>query len=310
MGGDGAIHVRRGDVLSKYAAAISGTPLALSQFARLNTAGCLVPIANVNRIYAGETIYHAPTYLATHAGCRQGGTSSDREADEYSEEDVRAIMSFLRGDFDVRDGELLEVLDKIQLNLKDFLNVYEFAETAEFIAEGSRLVKIGSVAGGIIEAFEPILAALQVLKADDTDRKIAGLQAIGYATTAWAFGDPPPKYPGQLRRSDAAGFPGTAFLSRQEHAWEETTRAAMHNLQAKLPKTKHYELTWHGRTPELVLRDPTAEPGKMKLYWQALGSFDRSTLVRRIMQAVDERWELKGNEKLGFWSLDPTRYPH
>ncbi len=65
---NGAIHVGPGDWLSKYSAAIhDGDVTQIREFARMGPDGRLRPIRNVDLIYAGETIYHIPTYCA-HTG--------------------------------------------------------------------------------------------------------------------------------------------------------------------------------------------------------------------------------------------------
>jgi hypothetical protein len=62
IGEDGKIVVKAGDWLSKYSAAMYGGDVThVNEFGRLVN-GKMEPIADVNRIYAGETIYHIPTY--------------------------------------------------------------------------------------------------------------------------------------------------------------------------------------------------------------------------------------------------------
>lgn len=69
---DGAVHVHSGDSLSMYSAAIycrAGAAPDFShvgEFARMNTDNALETIRDVNRIKAGETIYHRPTYEKYH----------------------------------------------------------------------------------------------------------------------------------------------------------------------------------------------------------------------------------------------------
>jgi len=62
----GAIRVKRGDTVSGYCARIYGIPVARTkshwgEFFRTDEAsGKLIPLADPNRIFAGETIYHRP----------------------------------------------------------------------------------------------------------------------------------------------------------------------------------------------------------------------------------------------------------
>ena len=63
---DGAIHVKHGDWLSKYSAAMYNDFTHVHEFGRMDKNGQLRPIHNVNLIFAGETVYHIPTYRKTH----------------------------------------------------------------------------------------------------------------------------------------------------------------------------------------------------------------------------------------------------
>jgi hypothetical protein len=59
---DGKITVKAGDWLSKYSAAIyKGDTSKVHEYGRLK-AGKMEPVADVNRIMAGETLYHIPTW--------------------------------------------------------------------------------------------------------------------------------------------------------------------------------------------------------------------------------------------------------
>ncbi len=64
---DGAIKVNRGDWLSKYSAAIhKGDVSRVYDYGR-ERGGQLVPMDDIDRIVAGETIYHVPTHSLFHA---------------------------------------------------------------------------------------------------------------------------------------------------------------------------------------------------------------------------------------------------
>ena len=60
---DGAIKVKKGDWISKYSIAIHGHHRAIDEYARVRD-GRLVALEDPSKIYAGETIYHRPTWLA------------------------------------------------------------------------------------------------------------------------------------------------------------------------------------------------------------------------------------------------------
>ena len=63
---EGAIEVKHGDWLSKYSAAMYNDLTRIDEFGRIDKSGSLQNILNVNHIFAGETIFHIPTYLNVH----------------------------------------------------------------------------------------------------------------------------------------------------------------------------------------------------------------------------------------------------
>src|SRR5262249_34189851 len=63
---DGAIRVKQGDWLSKYSKAMYNDFKHVREFARMDASGRLRPIRNLNLIFAGETVYHMPTYRKFH----------------------------------------------------------------------------------------------------------------------------------------------------------------------------------------------------------------------------------------------------
>ena len=65
VGNDGIVQVRPGDWLSKYSAAIYNDFTTIRVFARRDKSGSPTPIRDVNLIYAGETLYHLPTYYGS-----------------------------------------------------------------------------------------------------------------------------------------------------------------------------------------------------------------------------------------------------
>src|SRR5215813_14337052 len=63
---EGAIKVKHGDWLSKYSSAMYNDFTRVHEFARMDKSGKLKKIHAVNHIFAGETIYHIPTYSYAH----------------------------------------------------------------------------------------------------------------------------------------------------------------------------------------------------------------------------------------------------
>jgi hypothetical protein len=97
-----------------------------------------------------------------------------------------------------------------------------------------------------------------------------------------------PGFPAQLRRNYMA-FPGISGVQRVEPAWEEACDATVRNLEAKV-------------------RAKNRGKDSYQMFWRALSSFDRKTLVRSLMAVRAE--ELGGVEKDSFLAMDPSQYPN
>jgi hypothetical protein len=282
MGMDGAIKVRHGDWLSKYSAAIYNDFKHIHEFARMDRSGKLSPIRNVNLIIAGETIYHMPTYKKMHP---MRMDALELTASPLSEPQKKeAVVQMLKGDFGLQ-GERLHVLEEAAHLVHYGETGVELAEIAGLIAEGAVFV---TVVQGVSAALTSIMVGIAILNANETDTKLAGMQAIGYALTAWAFGDPIPGYPASLRANFSA-FPGKQAIPRVEAAWKEAAAATVRNLEAEAAKKRVQKRSY-------------------QIYWQALGGGDRKKLVRLLMEARAE--ELRGVEQMSFWGLDPDKYPN
>jgi hypothetical protein len=294
---EGAIKVKHGDWLSKYSAAMYNDFTHIHEFARMDKAGDLKKIQAVNHIFAGETIYHLPTYNKLHH--RMVMDDINITASPYTEEQEKQIIrDTLADDYDL-EGERLEVLVKIAHVYhpsETSLEIAEIvAESAKWISEETALgatVAFGMTALGLLgAALEGVAIGIEILNANDTDKRLAGMQAICYALPAWAFGDPIPGFPAQLRRNFMAAMgPGTYGIQRVEPAWRSAAEATVRNLEAKVQAK--------GRSKE-----------SYQAFWQALGDFDRKTLVRSLMEG---RAEEIGDDiqQMSFMGMDPDLYPN
>jgi hypothetical protein len=291
---DGAIEVKHGDWLSKYSSAMYNDFKHIHEFARIDESGKLKKILLVNHIFAGEIVYHLPTYKEAHP-LRLGEV--EITASPYSEEQEDQIMiDTLKEDYDLK-GERLKWLEEV-------------AHWAHVVATGAEVGEIvGEAAGWIVEetavaasigtvvttlsliatALMPIGIGIVILNANDTDKRIAGMQAVNYAITAWAFGDPIPGVPASLRRNVRAGTgPGNSGIQRVESAWQEASDAAVRNLEQKVRQ--------QGRSKE-----------SYQLFWKAVGKGERKELARRLMEARAE--EIRNDvERMSFLGLDPDNY--
>ena len=293
---EGAIEVTHGDWLSKYSSAMYNDFIHIHEFARMDQSGKLKRIEGryaLNHIYAGETLYHIPSYKQAHP---MKMDEIDVQASPLSdEEEEQIIKATLKDEYDLK-GEQLEWLvdiDHYYHGVHTGLEIGELiADSAGWIAEETALagtVATGMLALGLIAgALTSIGIGIEILNANDTDRKLAGMQAIGYAITAWAFDRSIPGFPAQLRQHFMA-FPGITGIQRVEPAWDDACDAVVRNLEAKV-KAK-------GRSKE-----------SYQVFWRAIGKFDEKTLVRMLMDARAE--ELRGVEKDSFLALDPLQYPN
>jgi hypothetical protein len=282
---DGAIQVKHGDWLSKYSAALYNDFTHIHEFGRKDRSGKIRPIHNVNRIFTGEIIYHIPTYKTAHPMRMDAiAITASPLSDEQKR---RVIVETLEADYHLK-GDQLEVLEEAAHITHGVDSAVEIGEIAGLIAEEGALAagaSILAVASGFLTAIGFMIA---ILNASETDMKLAGMQAIGYALTAWAFGDPIPAFPSSLKTNFAV-FPGRQALPRVEQAWAEASQATVNHLEAQVVKKGVKKRSY-------------------QIFWQALGSGDQKKLVRLLMDARAE--ELRGPQRQSFLALDPDGYPN
>jgi hypothetical protein len=161
----------------------------------------------------------------------------------------------------------------------------EIAEIAGLIAEGATVVTVAQLAAAVLT---PITIGLAILNANETDKRIAGMQAIGYALAAWAFGQEIPQFPAQLR-TNFSHFPGKQALPPVEAAWRETASKTVANIELEAKKKNRSVKSYQA-------------------FWRGLGEGDPKQVVRLVRDARAE--ELYGPEKVSFLALDPARYPN
>ena len=294
---DGAIEVKHGDWLSKYSSAMYNDFKHIHEFARVDKKGNLKKIHAVNHIFAGETIYHLPTYNELHP---MRMDAIDITASPLSDEqEEKIIRDTLKDDYGLQ-GERLEWLVEIAHRYHEAETIgveipHMIAESAEWITEETAIgATIGSVVTGIGlvgAALTCVMIGIEILNANDTDKKLAGMQAICYAVPAWAFGDPIPGFPSSLRRNFMSGIgPGKYGLDRVIPAWNDACDNVVRNMEKKV-------------------RDRGRSKESYQNFWQAIGQFDRKTLIRRLMDSRAE--EINHDvERMSFMALDPDGYPN
>jgi hypothetical protein len=262
---DGAIHVMPGDWLSKYSAAMYGNFAHIKEFARMDRSGKLMPIENVNRINAGETLYHVPTCRKSHPRIQMdpilvvGNVASDDapSEEELTEEQKKLLADALKAKYELA-GETGEWLVEVSHIVHGVDGAATIAEVAGLIAEGTALATgtgLLAVTAGLLVS---IGAGISCLNAYETDLRITGVRGICYGLTAWAFDHPKPRCPQQLK--DAAFERSRVPLV--ERAWATAVDGAFRNQDAEVVKRKvskqSFQALWkalgHGRPTELVRR--------------------------------------------------------
>ncbi|HEY6943618.1 MAG TPA: hypothetical protein VI431_00655 [Candidatus Acidoferrum sp.] len=320
---DGAIRVKPGDWLSKYSAAIHNNYWTIHEFARKDRSGRFLPIANPNLIYAGETVYHLPTYHAHRKATPRAAVitfdtpleiTAYRVAPLSEAEKKKKIAEHLEGEFHLR-GENFEFVEKLAHYTH---TASEMGEIGECLA--SIFVHVPEAVETAVEGFSvvgalafSVFAAIKVINAWEFGQRLTGLRAVAYGMTAWAFGDARPAPPAWIRanispasaqRAMAANAGDRQFVGyvreavqREEQqvlahqrAWNDSCQAAWNNMDEMVAKQ-------HVRKEYL------------QTLFRVLGDGDRNTLVQKLMNQLAEKHLRKGFEQDAFWSPAPN-YPN
>lgn len=164
----------------------------------------------------------------------------------------KIMVDTLNEDYDLQ-GERLEILKEAAERVHEADTTVAageiFGEITGWIVEDTALAapRSGgrhSLAIGF-RGLTPIIIGIRILNANDTDKRLAGMQAIGYELTAWAFDDQIPAFPSSLRRNlNAAMGPGEYGLQPVEPALIEASDATARNLEAKVLKRGRSKMSY------------------------------------------------------------------
>lgn len=158
---DGAIHVKHGDWLSKYSAAMYNDFTHVHEFGRMDKNGLLRPIHKVNLIFAGETVYHIPTYRKTHP--MRMGAIEVTVSPLTAEQKKKVVLDTLKHEYDLQ-GERLEWLDHAAHIAHGTDTAVEIAEVASLIAEGTAAATALQLMAAVLT---PIMIGIAILNAAD-----------------------------------------------------------------------------------------------------------------------------------------------
>lgn len=210
---DGAIGVQRNDILTAYSMAIHGVPWEIYEYARMR-GGRLSHVEDPNRIVAGETLYHIPTWNShgTVDFSQASHVRIQRRAPTPIQQE-QAVRQFLQ-----RDARMPRPRAEAVAKAIRGLNV---ARTGIVLAELA-----GSGAAAAAAPFAAIAAAIfgtignviALVNASETGDRIAGRIGYCYATTAWAYGESKPGFSAQLERNHRMSH-GTHGLDGSKQFW-------------------------------------------------------------------------------------------
>ncbi len=226
VGRDGSIKVKPGDWLSKYSAAMFNTFWRTDEFGRMTASG-LQPVADPNRITAGEMLYHIPTYVAQRRPGSPGPSGYQAPQVPPSVKKDRIIKS-LQHDYHV-SGNQLHILGKaidIVGYSDNVLSLLEIVGLEVVFAPGV------AIAAGILS---PIGNVLTLLEVNETDTRIVAMVAEAYVVTAWTFDDPIPSLPASVRQNVRGSYQA-GELPRYQEVWDKASQVVVSKLNAAASK--------------------------------------------------------------------------
>jgi hypothetical protein len=202
-----------------------GIPFRVREFARM-TNGQLRPIQNFDLIYAGETLYHVPTYHARQAGTEAPGPSATGHVAKPGlptgpalspDEKEQVALQHLVGEFHLK-GEELEWISEIVHGVditEDVVKIIEIVLDMLHV-EVAALETIGTALGILNVVLTPVVVGLSITHAVWTGHRLVQMAAMAVALTAWAYDEETPRFPDLIRRQY---HNGPADLRADEDAW-------------------------------------------------------------------------------------------
>lgn len=262
---DGAIKVRAGDWLSKYSAAMGNTFWRVNEFARMGRLG-LEPIQNPNLINTGETLYHIPTYLKSRPQAAQSARPAGPPLSDSAKKEL--IKSTLASDFHLR-GEHLAVVGRV-IDIVGYTdNALTLAEIVGLIAEGGAMSAAAAGTSIASALLFPVGATIELVNAWEAGQRLAGMVAVAYTTTAWAFDDPVPDLPPRVQQNIRTSGLGKEIPGYQK-AWKDASKATLQSLA------------------EMVAKKPGTSKKSFQIMFRAIGDDNRQSLCRALLKGFEK----------------------
>ena len=265
IGEDGAILVRGGDSLSKYSMAIHHDFQHLAEYGRRNGNGNLQPVADINRIYAGETLYHLPT--AGQGGGVSPGVPTAPSGSKLTEEEIRILLEEMRQRYNLTGDQLETLRNALMIGnftLKGGQLVFIGAEVAQVISASTALAA-GTGLGVMGALLVPISGVIGLTLARNYGIRQAALRGVAYATTAWSFHQPSPPFPPLLESMLRKSVPADLPYYRQ--SWRDSAIEARRGLVS-------------------FCRQQNVQEDSVKLFYRAHGGNVDFILARRLMKRL------------------------
>jgi hypothetical protein len=212
----------------------------IHEYGRMNRQGHIERVANVNLIFAGETLYHLPTYEAARKSVAPALPAPAKPvAPAPLQSDAakkRIALEALKGEYRLQ-GEHLEFLSKAIDYIGYADNALTIAEIAGLIAEGGLVATAApfvTVAAGILT---PVGLTISIVNALESGLRMYGMRAIPYTMTAWAFDNPIPAS-SQVIFNRNIRFYGAREAPRYQQAWQNASQATRRNLEEEVGRRK------------------------------------------------------------------------
>jgi hypothetical protein len=302
---DGSIKVHWGDWLSKYAVAIYGTPFRVQEFARMGPHG-LLPIKNLNMIYAGEKLYHSPTFYAS----KHGAAVSDRPAPPLPLTDAdkeRLALEHIVHEFHLK-GDDVRVVSEVFHYIGATDDVVQVAECILDIAgkEIATMATVGLVTGALAALCTAFFSTLQLIHKLETGDRIYQMAAIAVGITAWAYGEGPPPF---RQRSDVINL-GDRERQTNAQAWQVGCNQALDAVKKMLDtiesdakanpshtsSTAHASHLWHPAPGRKSIPHDLAVKVLQAFLWATYGQPRHRTAFALAKLVVESREEYEERE--------------
>ena len=271
---DGVIKVKSGDWLSKYSAAIHNDFAHVHEYGRKDHLGMIKPVADVNRIVAGETLYHVPTYMEW---MRRRNRQLRDPMSIYQvttpkptltpSQKKKLIEELLGNEFNLR-GANLEILSRAIDIVGKVDDALTLIEIAGLIGEGGVISAVGTTVSMASVILFPLGAMINLVDVSEINMRTAGMRAVAYSTTAWAFNENTPGTSQVIKNITT-----TYERERAQKAWNDASAETRNVLEREVVKRR-------------------VKKSNMQATIQAVGHGFRAEVCRVLLKSFEE--ELRG----------------